>query len=41
MVTTFLNKTNKIIMKYFGFMLYPSHKLGKEDRNMEIQNRYK
>lgn len=40
-MTKFLNKTNKIIMKYFGFMLYPTSKLGKEEKNMEIQNRYK
>lgn len=41
MKVKFLHKVNKFIMKYIGFMLYPSNKLGKEDRNMEIQNRYK
>lgn len=37
---TFLNKVNKFIMKYIGFMLYPTSKLGKEGKNLEIKNRY-
>jgi hypothetical protein len=37
---TFLNKVNKFIMKYIGFMLYPTTKCGKEGKNLEINNRY-
>ncbi len=37
----FLNYIDKKIMKYLGFMLYPTHKQGKEDRNKRIQEMYK
>jgi hypothetical protein len=40
MKVTFLHKVNKFIMKYIGFMLYPTTKLGKEDKNLEIKNKY-
>jgi hypothetical protein len=36
-----INKINKLIMKYFGFMLYPLSKQGKEEKNTNIHNQYK
>jgi hypothetical protein len=35
------SRINKTIMKYFGFILYPTCKLGKEQRNKEMQSHYK
>lgn len=37
----FLNYFNKKIMKYFGFMFYPTCKQGKEERNKKMQEMYK
>ena len=34
-------KIDKFIVKYFGFILYPTHKLGKEDTNKKIHEKYK
>lgn len=34
-------KLNKLIIKYFGFILYPTNKQGKEDKNKKIQGYYK
>jgi len=31
---------NNFIMKYLGFLLYPSTKMGKEERNKKIQEHY-
>lgn len=32
---------NKFIMNTIGFMLYPTNKLGKEEKNKKIHNFYK
>ena len=36
-----LNYIDKKVMKYLGFMLYPTCKQGKEERNKRIQQMYK
>lgn len=36
-----LNYLDKKIMKYLGFMLYPTNKQGKEEKNKTIQKMYK
>lgn len=33
-------KLNKLVVKYFGFMLYPTSKCGKEEINKEILKKY-
>lgn len=35
-----INYLNKIIVKYFGYILYPSNKQGKEEKNKKIQESY-
>jgi hypothetical protein len=35
-----LHTTNKLIMKYLGFLLYPTTKLGKEEKNKNIHKIY-
>ena len=36
-----INYLDKLVMKYFGFMLYPTSKQGIEERNKTIQEMYK
>jgi hypothetical protein len=35
-----LKKLDKLIMKYLGWMLYPTDKRGKEVKNTEIRKYY-
>jgi len=35
-----MEKINRFIMKYFGWILYPASKLGKEEKNMNTQKHY-
>lgn len=36
-----LKKIDYFIFKYFGFILYPPSKCGKEKRNEDLQIKYK
>jgi hypothetical protein len=36
-----MEKINRFIVKYLGWLLYPTDKQGKEEQNKNIINKYK
>jgi len=39
-MSTLIFKINRFLMKYIWFMLYPTSKLGKEEKNQIIHKNY-
>ena len=35
-----MEKINRFIVKYFGWLLYPTDKQGKEEQNKKIREQY-
>lgn len=35
-----MEKIDKFLMKYFGWMLYPTDKQGKEEKHKQIRKKY-